>query len=353
MQVAHDRPVRATVGGRGVPPALTQHTAAIVAKLREAAPVNGSFSSKMIAYHMGWIDRDGQPARSSPGKLIRPALCLWACQACGSPPQGALDAAAALEYVHNFTLVHDDIQDGDRERRGRETVWAVWGLAQGINAGDALFARAFATLTKRGPYPDRQLRATRLIADTVTVVVEGQSQDLRFEGKPDTTLRAYLRMVRAKTGVLIGASLEAGAVMAGADDVVARRLAGAGELLGIAFQMRDDWLGTWGDSTVTGKSSSGDLDRGKVTFAVVAAYAAMGEAERSHLRELFSQPAGSMDRARQVRSLLDAAGGAELTRHAPRHFAERASAIVATSGLPLEHVNQFREVAEYVADRRS
>ncbi len=350
--MAYETLVSATAGGVDVPPILTLHTDAIVANLRETAPANGSFSSKMIAYHMGWTDRNGQPTHSSPGKLIRPALCMWACQACGGSPETALPAAAALEWVHNFTLVHDDIQDGDRERRGRETVWAIWGLAQGINAGDALFARAFATLTTNGAHPERQLHATRLIADAVLVVVEGQSLDLRFEGKPDTTLRAYLRMVRAKTGALIGASLEAGAVMAGADGVLSERLGYAGTLLGIAFQIRDDWLGTWGDSAITGKSSSGDLGRCKLTFPVVAGYAAMGESERARLRELFAPSHRSSKHLAEVRSLLEAVGGAELTRRAPQHFADRAAALVQASRLPRQHVDQFLEVAHYVARRR-
>jgi geranylgeranyl diphosphate synthase type I len=350
--VAREPEVGATTLGRDVPRMLTSHAGAIVARLRRLTPANGSFSSKMIAYHLGWADRDGKPAQASPGKLIRPALCLWAAEACGALPQSALDAAAALELVHNFTLVHDDIQDQDRERRGRETVWAVWGLAQGINAGDALFAHAFATLAASGPHPERRLLATRLIADAVLVVVEGQSLDLRFEGKLDTTLRAYLRMVRAKTGALMGASLAAGAVIAGADQTLAARLASAGTLLGVAFQIRDDWLGTWGDSAVTGKSSSGDLARCKLTFPVLAGYAAMAERERARLRALFDGSHESEDPLSEIRSLLESVGGAALTRNAPQHFADRATAAVETSGLPSEHVDQFLEVAHYVASRR-
>lgn len=350
--MAYETLAGATSGGDGNPSILASYTDTIVGQLRAKAPVNGSFSSKMIAYHMGWTDQSGRPLQASPGKFIRPALCLWACEACGSPAETALPAAAGLEWVHNFTLVHDDIQDGDRSRRGRDTVWAVWGLAQGINAGDALFAKAFATLTAAdGKYPERQLRAARLIANAVLVVVEGQSLDLRFEGKPDTPLRAYLRMVRAKTGALIGASLQAGAVMAGADSALAARLAHAGTLLGVAFQIRDDWLGTWGDSTITGKSSSGDLGRCKLTFPVVAGYAAMAERDRAQLRELFAEPRGTGDRMPEIRALLEAAGGADLTRGASQHFADRAARIVETSGLPRQHIDQFLEVTHYVARR--
>ena len=341
-------------GDIGFPPILGKHAQAIVASMRETALPRASFTDSMIAYHMGWTDRHGRPTTSLPGKLIRPALCIWACEACGGNAGEALPAASALEWVHNFTLVHDDIQDGDRERRGRDTVWAIWGLAQGINAGDALFARAFATLAKEGAHPQRRLRATRLIADAVLVVVEGQALDLRFEGKPDTTLRAYLRMIRSKTGALIGASLEAGAVMAGADPEISRRLRDAGTLLGIAFQIRDDWLGTWGDSATTGKPSSGDLGRCKLTYPVVAGYAAVRDADRARLRELFAAASSGNSNSyplHEIRMLLEAAGGAELTRAAPQRYAAKAVAIVQACQLPHQHIDQFNEVAHYVANR--
>ncbi|HEV2878006.1 MAG TPA: polyprenyl synthetase family protein [Candidatus Eremiobacteraceae bacterium] len=352
--MAYETVPRPTTGDLAIPPILVKHAQAVAESLQRSALPTASFTGGMIAYHMGWTDREGRPTASLPGKLIRPALCIWSCEACGGSAEEALPAANALEWVHNFTLVHDDIQDGDRERRGRETVWAIWGLAQGINAGDALFARAFATLAKEGSHPERRLHATRLIADAVLVVVEGQALDLRFEGKPDTTLRAYLRMIRAKTGALIGASLEAGAVMAGAGPEISTRLRHAGIALGTAFQIRDDWLGTWGDPATTGKSSSGDLGRCKLTYPVVAGYAAMRDADRTRLRELFAQASSgksSNHPLQEIRTLLEAAGGAELTRAAPARYAAKASAIVQTCQLPHQQVQQFNEVAHYVANR--
>lgn len=301
----------------------------------------------MAGYHMGWLDLNGLPTDSQPGKFIRPALCLWACEACGGDLSDSLPIAVALEWMHNFTLVHDDIQDGDRERRNRETVWSVWGSAQGINAGDALQALAFRTLAENGSHPDRHVLAVRLIADAVLVVVEGQSLDLRVEGKPQTQLRTYLRMVRSKTGALIGASLEVGAVIAGAPSSIALSLRAAGELLGTAFQIRDDWLGTWGDSAATGKSSSGDIGRGKLTYPVVAGYRVMNEIQRARMRSLFQEQA---DEA-AVRALLEEAGGAQLTSGAPRHFADKAVTIVQALGLPRRLADDFSEVANYVASR--
>jgi geranylgeranyl diphosphate synthase type I len=351
---------RATANSLSIPPVLGRHADAIAATLRDNVLANESLSGKMVAYHMGWTDRTGIAQNSAPGKMVRPALCLWACEACGGTVEDALSAAACLEWVHNFTLVHDDIQDGDRERRGRDTVWAIWGLPQGINAGDALFARAFATLAGESTHPQRRLRAVRLIANAVLVVVEGQSLDLRFEGRPETPLRAYMRMIRSKTGALIGASLETGAVMADADTSVRARLRHAGILLGVAFQIRDDWLGTWGDPKATGKSSSGDLGRCKLTYPIVAGYAAMSQAQRSRMRELFagtrSEPqqgavSARDERSAEIRALLEAAGGPALTSSAPQHFSDKAAAIVKACRLPRTYVDEFIEVAQYVANR--
>jgi geranylgeranyl diphosphate synthase type I len=302
----------------------------------------------MTGYHMGWLDRDGHAAQCSPGKLVRPALCLWAAEACGARTQSALPVAAGIELIHNFTLIHDDIQDGDRLRRSRETVWALWGTAQGINAGDALHALAFRTLASDGLEPERHLLAVRAIAEAVLVVVEGQSLDLRLEGDPQTSVRTYLRMIGAKTAALIGASLQAGALVAGARQAMADALRRAGYLLGLAFQIHDDWLGTWGDPNATGKSCSGDLGRCKLTYPIVAGYARMRPAQQSELRALFHEGVGD---AAAVRRLLETAGGPELTRHAPRHFARKAVAIVDALGIPQRFADDFTEVADYVTRR--
>ena len=326
---------------------LNRHAARIASYLRASALPQQSFTGRMTGYHMGWLDRDGHVTGSAPGKLVRPALCLWAAEACGADIETALPVAAGIELIHNFTLIHDDIQDGDRMRRNRETVWAVWGTAQGINAGDALQALAFRTLAADGVAPERCLAAVRAIADAVLVVVEGQSLDLRLEGDPATSVRTYLRMIGAKTAALIGASLQAGALIAGAPKKTVDALRKAGSLLGLAFQIHDDWLGTWGDPETTGKSCSGDLGRCKLTYPIVAGYARMQPAQREQLRALFhnSGDAGA------VRRLLQTADGPALTRDAPRHFARKAVALVNDLGFQQRFTDDFTEVAEYVTRR--
>src|SRR2546430_3923634 len=173
---------------------------------------------------MGGVDGDGRPDDGRPGKLVRPSLCLWACDAAGGAVELALPLASAVEWAHNCTLVHDDIQDTDRERRRRETVWSVWGVSSGINAGDAMLALAFEVLLAPGAAPVRRLRAGRALAAAVHEVVEGQCLDLALEGRLGASPAAYIRMARSKTGALLGACLEGGALIGGSPAAVAARL---------------------------------------------------------------------------------------------------------------------------------
>jgi geranylgeranyl diphosphate synthase type I len=304
----------------------------------------------MAAYHMGWVDREGRPDCARPGKLVRPSLCLWACEAVGADAALALPAACSLEWVHNFTLVHDDIQDGDRQRRGRETVWSIWGPAQGINAGDALHAFAFELLLAPGPLPDRRLRASRALARAIREVVEGQCLDLVQEGHLRATPGAYLRMAKAKTGALLGASLETGALLGGARLDVAAGLRRAGALLGQAFQVRDDWLGIWGDPERTGKSRDGDLGRRKVTFPVVSAYAVMEGRERRRFRALFATRGEA--EVPELRAMLEGRGGDCAAAGAARRLADEAIALVRDHRLPSAATREFEEFARHVADRQ-
>jgi len=329
---------------------LDRYADRVARHLRETAPPVNSMSSLMAAYHMGWVDRDGRPDIARPGKLVRPSLCLWACEAMGADAALALPVASALEWVHNFTLVHDDIQDGDRERRRRETVWSVWGSSQGINAGDALHAFAFELLLAPGRLAARRLRAGRALARATREVVEGQCLDLAQEGRLETGPRRYLRMARAKTGALLGASMETGALVGGARSDVAAALRRAGQLLGQAFQVRDDWLGIWGDPGQTGKSCDGDLGRRKTTFPVLAAYAVMEQPERRRFRALFASRGEA--EVPELRAMLERRGADCLAAGAAHRLAGDAVALVRGAGLPQTSTRYFEEFARHVADRQ-
>jgi geranylgeranyl diphosphate synthase, type I len=328
---------------------LSRYRTLISDYMRERALAGAWLSGKMVAYHMGWVDEAGRSQPVKTGKLVRPSLCLWACTACGDDAPAALPVAAAIEWFHNFTLVHDDIQDGDRMRHNRATVWSLWGTSQGINAGDAMHALAFRTIASGARDPQRALRAIAVLADAGLIVIEGQCLDLELEGDLETTLRGYLRMVGAKTGALLGASLETGAVIGGAGERVGRLFRRAGRLLGTAFQIRDDFLGMYGDPAQTGKSSSGDANRFKMTYPVVAGARAMSTLQRRRLREIFR--ARNEDPEPKLRALLDEVRGEDLTRTAAERYAAKAVAVVERSGIAKDALDAFEEVAYYVATR--
>jgi len=250
----------------GHPALLDRHIELLDTGMRKSAPRTRGLLRQMSAYHLGWTDAQGRRANEPTGKRIRPALALWACEAIGGDPAWALPAAVAVELIHNFTLIHDDIQDGDQLRRHRPAVWTIWGTGQGINAGDGMFATAMSGLLAPGPRPGRRMRAAHLLSAAVVQVVEGQCLDLSLEGRAGASQSTYLRLVTMKTGALIGAAMAAGAILAGAPRAVAQRFDAAGRLLGLAFQVRDDWLGTWGDPQLTGKGRSGDLRRRKLAL---------------------------------------------------------------------------------------
>ena len=331
----------------GQPALLDRHSALLDAALRKSAPRTRGLLRQMSAYHLGFTDAQGRAASEPAGKRIRPALALWACEALGGDPAWALPAAVAVELIHNFTLIHDDIQDGDQLRRHRPTVWTIWGTEQGINAGDGMFANALSGLLAPEPRPGRRMRAAHLLSAAVVQVVEGQCLDLSLEGRAGAPQATYLRLVTMKTGALLGASLAAGAVLAGARQDVVRRFDAAGRLLGLAFQVRDDWLGTWGDPQLTGKGRSGDLRRRKLTYPVVAAYEVATPAPRKELRRLFRErEAGGEFR---LRAVLDELGGPALTAGVPMVLAR--DAIAALTGLPDEALTDFADLAIHVAER--
>jgi geranylgeranyl diphosphate synthase type I len=240
----------------------------------------------LCAYHLGWTDAEGRPVNLSTGKMLRPTLCLSASRAFGDAG-AALEVAAAIELLHAFSLVHDDIEDSDEERHGRPTLWKLAGVPLALNAGDCLFAlanralfEATAALGER-----RSLTALRLFSDAYLRMIEGQHLDIAFERRPAITTADYVRMVRGKTGALLGASLALGALCGGAAEADVQQLNAAGVELGLAFQAVDDMLAIWGDPAQTGKAVGNDLARGKkslpVTLAIERGWVPDGVASRS------------------------------------------------------------------------
>lgn len=226
----------------------------------------------LCAYHLGWTDADGRPANHASGKMLRPTLCLSACRAFGGD-DAALETAAAIELLHAFSLVHDDIEDSDEERHGRPTLWKLAGVPLALNAGDCLFALANRALVEAAAAlgEHRSLTALRLFSNAYLRMIEGQHLDIAFERRPTVTTADYVRMVRGKTGALLGAALALGALCGGAAEADVQQLNAAGVELGLAFQAVDDMLAIWGDPAQTGKAVGNDLARGKKSLPVTLA----------------------------------------------------------------------------------
>ena len=223
----------------------------------------------MLAYHMGWQGEGAGPKAA--GKRVRPLLVLLTCAASGGNWQQALPAAVAVELVHNFSLIHDDIEDNSPMRRGRLAVWKKWGIAQALNAGDTMFTLAHLAILRLNETisPATTLKAALLLQETCLKLTQGQYLDISFESRKDLTLENYWPMVSGKTAALLSACTELGALVTGTDEACQASYRQFGHFLGLAFQAQDDLLGVWGDAALTGKSAESDLLTGKKSLPVL------------------------------------------------------------------------------------
>lgn len=231
---------------------------------------------EMLTYHMGWT---GEGAGSeAAGKRIRPLMVLLCTAACEADWESALPAAAAVELVHNFSLVHDDIQDNSERRRGRPTAWVKWGAPMAINVGDALFVisnQAIVDLKRNYP-AEIVVRAAEILHNTCLDLTRGQFLDMSYEERTDLGVEDYWPMVAGKTAALLSACCHIGALLGGADEARQEAYRSFGHYLGLAFQVQDDILGIWGNETLTGKSAASDLVEGKNSLPVLAGLSAHG-----------------------------------------------------------------------------
>jgi len=264
-----------------------------------------------MRYHLGWTHADLTPANGHPGKLLRPTLLLLAYETSRDRTdshaashatylQQVMPAAIAIELVHNFSLIHDDIEDGDEERRHRPALWKVYGEAQAINTGDGMFSLARLALwdlPARGVSVETTLELARLLDHTCVTLCEGQYLDMSFERRNDVSVEMYLDMITKKTASLMRCATEMGARLATANSQTVQALAAFGEALGVAFQVRDDLLGVWACQAQIGKIAAGDVRRRKRTLPVLYALERGTAAQRQALLALYasSQPVTAAD----------------------------------------------------------
>lgn len=318
---------------------------------RLAAPMD-----TVSAYHFGWIDAQGRPAAGDGGKAVRPALAVLSAEVTGADPEVGIPGAVAVELVHNFSLLHDDLMDGDEQRRHRDTVWKVYGPAQAILVGDALFALANEILLELGTVEAG--RATRRLTTATRALIDGQAQDISYEHRDRVTVEECLEMEGNKTGALLACASSIGAVLGGADDRTADTLEKYGYHLGLAFQAVDDLLGIWGDPEATGKQTWSDLRQRKKSLPVVAALAARGPAAE-RLGELLAADAQSSDFENfseeefAVRAaLIEQAGGREWTAEEARRQHTIAVDALSAIDMPDRVRAQFTALADFVVVRK-
>ncbi len=310
-----------------------EYLEAIESELQEITrarnPHYGDFFN-MFYYHLGWTDARGNRIQADTGKRIRPLLALWACEAVQGTWRDALPAAAAIELIHNFSLIHDDVQDNSDARRGRPTVWKNWGVPQAINAGDAMFVLAEQALDELPMHMsmERYVGVHRVFHSAIFKLTQGQYLDLMFERADRVTLEQYFEMVRGKTAALVSAACEIGARIGTNEPLLYRTLANYGEHLGIAFQIADDVLGIWGDPNVTGKSAHSDLLARKKSFPVLYA---IQTATGNELAALYAKKDWNRSELKRVQDLLSASGAREYAmKQAEHHAREAALALQAT-----------------------
>jgi geranylgeranyl diphosphate synthase type I len=288
----------------------------------------------MQEYHLGWRNQNLETASFPPGKLLRPQFALLACSAVGGNIEQALPLSAGIQLIHDFSLIHDDIEDNSDTRRGRATLWKLWGLAQGINAGDGMFVIAHLALHRlidTGLPAEVVLDVLRRFDQTILTICEGQFLDLSFEGDLSINEGDYLAMIGRKTATLIAAAAGLGAIVGGADQASAQALFDFGQNLGLAFQVQDDVLGIWGDPTVTGKPYAADIYQRKLTLPVI--YALRNAEQREELASIYQQQQLTDDDTGQVLDVLDAVGARSYTEDiAHRYHAEAMNALNRVQG---------------------
>jgi geranylgeranyl diphosphate synthase type I len=313
---------------------------------------------EMLAYHLG-LDQTEGPR----GKRLRPLLGLLAFKSLGGDYRKALPAAAAVELGHNFSLVHDDIEDADRERRHRPTLWTLWGVPLAINAGDALFALsrlALYRLMQEEEYePQKLLDVMQVYDETCLALCEGQYLDISFEQRTDVTVDEYLEMIAKKTAALIGASIETSAMMASDDPEVVDAYRRLGRDLGMAFQIADDLKGSFWASAESGKAAAGDIRKRKKTFPVVWAMRNASPAQVERLIEIYQSvrpvegsvtPGGdsllSDELVAEVLEMLEASGARAATEREARRYGDRALGEARSLPVPEERLNELRSLVE-------
>lgn len=293
----------------------------------------------MMHYHMGWADPDFTPQQTYPGKRMRPFLLLLVCEAVGGKWQAALPAAAAIELLHNFSLIHDDIEDHSPVRRGRPTVWSLWGIPHSVNVGDIMFSHAhlaISRLQQTGFPPGTVQTAFALLNRVCISLCQGQYLDLEYEGRLEVDVPLYMKMIENKTAALIACAAEMGALMGGASQATMKQYRRFGRELGLGFQIVDDILGTWGDPRITGKPVHDDLRAKKKTLPVIHAMDVERDLGQEAMRDLCSRKELSDEGIEGMLAILRETGSRQYAQDTVNQCRARALEALEATGIDNE-----------------
>ena len=337
-----------------LPRMIDRYGDAIQDALKLTLSRDDSFVYDMLRYYMGWADESGAPIRAGAGKAVRPSLCLFGCEAAGGSAALAMPAAVALELIHNFSLVHDDIQDEDETRRNRKTVWAVWGKPKALVAGNVMRVvadTALHGLLDVGADSERALNAAALLTEAYLEMIEGQYLDLAFEGRRDIGMDDYRRMISRKTGALLRCSLNLGAAIGARDAETVAAFRECGRALGYVFQIRDDVLGVWGEEEITGKPVGADIRRKKNSYPVVYAMESAEGDDGETIAAIYDKPRIEDEDVDRVLSIMDKAGVRERAGIEAAEWADLAMRALARAELPPDAKRDMEEFTHFLMVR--
>lgn len=285
------------------------------------------------------------------GKRLRPVMVLMAAEIFDADYHKALDAALAIEIFHNFSLVHDDIMDDAPLRRGKETVHERWDINTGILSGDAMLINAYQLFENYEGEVFKEL--AQLFTRTAMQVCEGQQYDMDFETREDVTIPDYLKMIEYKTAVLVGAALQMGAIVAGTSKECKEAMYQFGRLLGIAFQLQDDYLDAFGDPKTFGKQPGGDIIENKKTFLYLKSIEAAKKSEARQLEHLYTiSPADNSGKIETVKALFESSGAAAQTREEIAKYTQMAFEVLDKIDLPEAKKTPLRKFGESLMERQ-
>jgi geranylgeranyl diphosphate synthase type I len=336
-----------------VPESFTSYRDTVRVEIRKVIDSCPSVLCNMLRYHMGWQDEHGHSCSRESGKFIRSNLCLLSCQAVGGDTSRVMPAAAAVELIHKFSLIHDDIEDASDERHHRPTVWKLWGQSQAINAGDAMFTLAYLALLKlkeKEITDEKIASSTKILSLACLELCEGQYLDVEYENRLDITTEDYLDMAVRKTAALFAVSTSLGAYLGSEDSKLVDFFHLFGRELGIAYQIYDDILGIWGTEKSIGKSVSDISQRKKTLPVVYGLQNSEGEA-RKRLEKLYSQKSIEGKDIKEVTNILDQLGARDYAENLAEQHYQKALAYLEATRLDISMQAPLKEIACFLLNR--